>query len=322
MDFIKFKEIYENIVVKSNNQVESKCKVSVCIQTYNHVYYIKECLESILSQKTNFDFEILLGEDNSSDGTRELCIDYAKRFPNKIRLFLHHRENNISIGGQPTGRFNFMYNLYSAKGKYIALCEGDDYWTDSLKLQKQVDFLEGNLEYSGIGTNSHFLDQETGAINLFKNSSKNKTLSIDDFIGSRHFHTASLMYRNEFDYNSNFTKVLSADRLLYLLLSLKGNIFYLNEAACVYRKNNGGISRKVTSSEMIKDTAFFGALKNNLTREQFVKLKKFIYKSILEYSISIRIKHYFYVAILFLLINDFNYSSRRIIKKSSKKISL
>src|SRR5690606_4409195 len=111
--------------------------VSVCVQTYQHAPYIRECLDSILMQKTDFPFEILLGEDESSDGTREICIEYAEKFPDKIKLFLHRRENNIQIFGYPTGRFNFLTNLYSSNGKYIAICEGDDYWTDSDKLQKQ-----------------------------------------------------------------------------------------------------------------------------------------------------------------------------------------
>jgi len=139
MDFIGFKNKYEvKKVVENNNSAPTKPIISVCVQTYNHSNYIRHCLNSILEQQTNFDFEILLGEDASTDGTREICIEYAEQYPDKIRLFLHHRENNIKIGDQPTGRFNFLYNLFSAKGKYIALCEGDDYWTDPFKLQKKV----------------------------------------------------------------------------------------------------------------------------------------------------------------------------------------
>ena len=85
-------------------------------------------------------FEILVGEDASSDGTRDVCIAYAKKYPKKIKLFLHSRENNIRVYGKPTAKFNSAYNSYNAKGKYIAICEGDDFWTDPLKLQKQVDF--------------------------------------------------------------------------------------------------------------------------------------------------------------------------------------
>jgi glycosyltransferase involved in cell wall biosynthesis len=118
--------------------------VSVCIQTYNHEKYIAQCLENVLNQKANFLWEIILGEDESSDSTREICIDYSRRFPDKIKLFLHSRSNVIYVNGNATGRNNLIQNLTNAKGKYIALCEGDDYWTDQYKLQKQVDFLEAN----------------------------------------------------------------------------------------------------------------------------------------------------------------------------------
>ncbi len=127
--------------------------VSVCVQTYQHKGYIKQCLDGILMQQTNFPYEIILGEDESTDGTREICIEYAEKYPDKIKLFLRCRKDVIYINGNATGRFNFMENLKACKGKYTALCEGDDYWTDPLKLQKQVDFLEANPEYSLIFTN-------------------------------------------------------------------------------------------------------------------------------------------------------------------------
>lgn len=147
MTFEEFKVKFEKVPVGVfPNQVPGDPVVSVCVQTYQHINYIKECLDGILVQQTDFPFEILLGEDNSSDGTREICIEYAQKYPDKIRLFLHHRENNIKINGRYTGRFNFLYNLYNSRGEYIAICEGDDYWTDPLKLQKQVDEMENNLD--------------------------------------------------------------------------------------------------------------------------------------------------------------------------------
>jgi len=147
MNFEEFKEKYQKVPVDLfPNVVTVNPFVSVCVQTYQHVAYIKDCLEGILMQQTNFPFEILLGEDQSTDRTREICTEYAKKYPDKIRLFLHHRENNIKIKGRPTGRFNFLYNLFCARGKYIAMCEGDDYWTDPLKLQKQVDNMETNSD--------------------------------------------------------------------------------------------------------------------------------------------------------------------------------
>src|SRR5699024_5534697 len=117
MNFEEFKTKYEHKPVEEYpNAVTNKPVVSVCVQTYNHAPYIKECLDGILMQKTDFPIEVLLGEDASTDGTREICLEYAQKYPEKIRLFLHHRENNIKINGNPTGRFNSLYNLYSAQG--------------------------------------------------------------------------------------------------------------------------------------------------------------------------------------------------------------
>ena len=122
--------------------------VSVCCITYQHVHYIKGALDGFLMQKTDFPFEICLGEDESDDGTREICQEYAKKYPDKIRLFLRRREDVIYINGCATGRYNIIETLKECKGKYIAHCDGDDYWTDPYKLQKQVDFMEKNNDFS------------------------------------------------------------------------------------------------------------------------------------------------------------------------------
>ena len=111
-------------------------KVSVFMITYNHEKYIAEALDSILMQKTDFDFDIVIGEDCS---TRRIVLEYSRKYPDKIKLLLH----NVNVGFIS----NLMYVLEACTGKYVAMCEGDDYWTDPFKLQKQVDFLEANKEY-------------------------------------------------------------------------------------------------------------------------------------------------------------------------------
>lgn len=122
--------------------------LSVILITYNHISYIEKSILGILSQRTTFPFEIIIGDDDSSDGTREICKQFARQHPDKIRLVQHHRANNIKIMGKPCGIYQIAYNLLAARGKYLAICSGDDYWTDPMKLQKQVDFLEKNPEYS------------------------------------------------------------------------------------------------------------------------------------------------------------------------------
>lgn len=133
---------------KSVNQI--KPIVSVCVLTYNHEKYIGDCLDSILKQKTNFPYEIIIGEDNSEDATRQICIEYAERYPDKIRLFLRTPDQKFVYKNTRTFHFNFIANLLVARGNFIATCDGDDYWIDSQKLQYQVDFLRSNLAFSGI----------------------------------------------------------------------------------------------------------------------------------------------------------------------------
>src|SRR5690606_24868156 len=118
----------------------TKPLVSICCITYNHVKYIRQCLDGFLIQKTNFSYEIIVHDDASTDGTAEIIKEYVKRFPN-IFIPICQTENQHSKGIRGVfAKFVFP----KSNGKYIAMCEGDDYWTDPLKLQKQVDILESD----------------------------------------------------------------------------------------------------------------------------------------------------------------------------------
>lgn len=228
-----------------------KPTVSVCIQTYNHQPYIKECLDSILMQQTTFPFEIILGEDESCDGTREICKTYADKHPEQIKLFLRCRKDVIYINGNATGRFNMIENLKACKGKYIALCEGDDYWTDPLKLQKQVDLLEANPElvachhWQKIAVSrgdsfeeieapkkGHgYFPFETGVKSIFENKMRVKARTV--------------MFRNVFkpsEITLNFPKAAFGDVPLSFVLGKYGKFGFLDEDMAVYRQTNEGIS--------------------------------------------------------------------------------
>ena len=219
--------------------------VSVVIVTYQHAKFIMQCLDSILMQKTDFAFEIILGDDESTDGTREICIDYANRYPDIIRLFLRSKEDRIFINGAPTGRFNFMEGLKDANGKYIALCEGDDYWTDPYKLQKQVNFLENNRDYSGC---FHFTQQinEDGRLDKIYGKHGNMVdFGIKDtFSITTLFHTSSFMFlRSALQFPEWYTIVTSADMALFSIVTEKGKLKCLPEIMSVYRKHEGGITK-------------------------------------------------------------------------------
>ena len=248
MDFTSFISKYQKVPVEVYpSQAFENPIVSVCVQTYQHSKFIRECLDGILNQVTDFPIEVLLGEDESTDGTREICIDYANKFPEKIRLFLHSRKNNIEIEGTPTGRFNVLYNLLSAKGKYIALCEGDDYWIDPYKLQKQVDFLAANEDYSICFHRVYELNEGKGYLLSNLNSSETQEdYTIQDLAKGNFLHTPSVIYRNGLIkiYPEWFEKIAVGDYVMHMLYAQYGKIKYLPEAMAVYRLNSGVWSNK------------------------------------------------------------------------------
>ncbi len=218
--------------------------ISVVVTTYNHKTYIEECLNSILEQQTTYSFEIILGEDDSKDGTREICMAYAKRFPDKIKLFLRSRKDAIIINGKPTGRYNFTENIKAAKGRYIALCEGDDYWTDPKKLQKQVDFLEANKNYAGCFHNvmySHY-SKPKDTYN-WRTYNRSDFYQIDTITTRALFHTSSYVFRNDdFQFPDWFFQIVSGDMALLAIISKKGDLKLLDGSMSVYRKHEGGIT--------------------------------------------------------------------------------
>ncbi len=214
--------------------------VSVCVQTYQHEAYIGECIEGILKQKTDFPIEIIIGEDASSDGTREVCQSYAAQHPDLIRLFLRKREDVIHIAGRPTGRYNFMENLKAAKGKYIAICEGDDFWTDPEKLQKQVDYMESNPQCSYCYHHWRSYDQTEGKIvgKLFKSD-----------------RTLTVLFRNNFGkLPDQFREVYNSDNFLKFILSTKGYTHFIDGVKpAIYRMHSGGMWSKVDSEFKLKN---------------------------------------------------------------------
>src|SRR4051812_6882395 len=123
-------------------------KVSVSLITYNHAPFIAQCIESVLAQRTTFPFELLIGEDDSSDGTREIVRRYAEAHPEQIRAFFHQPDRRNPPRRPVPGMPNSVNNLRSARGEYIVMLDGDDYLSDVEKLQRQADFLDANPQCS------------------------------------------------------------------------------------------------------------------------------------------------------------------------------
>lgn len=141
----------------------SKPLVSICITTYQHAEYIEQCIQGALAQRCDHPYEILLGDDDSVDGTREICMRYAEQHPDKIRLFLHDKSSNYLIAGGRTGKNNFVHNLKNARGEYLAFCDGDDYWTSPDKIRLQVQSLEQHTDSAICFHKVSTIDENSGA---------------------------------------------------------------------------------------------------------------------------------------------------------------
>lgn len=236
-----------------NNQI---C-VSVIILTFNHLRFLPTCLESILSQQTTFLYEIIIGEDESNDGTRELCQEYSNSYPDRINLFLRERKDVKYLFGKPIGMHNFQNTLSVVKGKYIAICEGDDYWTDPLKLQKQVDFLEAHPTYAGSFHDVHTVDGKSELISSNYYPPEQNTYDQKDCLTSLRskYATCSLLFKREVIEAEwpNWFKERSCDEFLDLMITQKGLLAYLPESMAAYRIHDGGIWQGTSKLWQFKD---------------------------------------------------------------------
>lgn len=206
--------------------------LSVCLITYNHVKYIKEAIEGVLMQKVNFTWELIIADDCSTDGTREIVLEFKQKYPEFIKLIFQKK----NVGPAK----NWLDLITYPKSDYIAYIEGDDYWTDSNKLQKQVDFMEANMKYSFCFHNAERFNCKTGLtkpfnLNLKPGAYTTKDLLLKNWI----VPSASLLFRNNCLPNPIpewFKTTNNGDLALELVLSIKGNLFYFNEEWSVYRQ--------------------------------------------------------------------------------------
>jgi len=210
---------------------------SVCMITYNHEKYISQSIESILMQKTTFPYELVIGEDFSQDNTRKICLDYKKRFPETISLRLSKRNLGPVI--------NFFENLKSCLGKYIAFCEGDDYWIDPYKLQKQIDFLEKNKDFSLCFHNTLIFNESRKFSPKYFCPTFNEDIFFTENVINNYFiHTSSMVCRKTAvtELPSWVYEIYNGDWGLQMIVSTKGKIKYLDEVMSIYRKNDGALS--------------------------------------------------------------------------------
>lgn len=224
--------------------MSNKPLVSICMIAYNHEPFISQAIEGVLAQKTNFSIELVIGEDNSSDGTKEICLEYQQKYPEILRVL--PRAKNLGM------MLNFIDALENCSGKYIALCEGDDYWTDPLKLQKQIDFLEANPNFAVCFHRAKVKYEGDDAKFYYTNLNQKEVTTFEDLAADSFILTHTCVFRNNLqtDLPAWFMESPVGDYPLHLLNAQRGKIKFFPEAMGVYRVHQGGIWSSLSVSKM------------------------------------------------------------------------
>lgn len=213
--------------------------LSVRCTTFNHAKYIRQALDSFLEQKTDFPFEIVVHDDASTDDTQAILREYQQKHPEKIRLILQ-TENQYSQGRGPS---QFLHP--QLRGKYVAFCEGDDYWTDPEKLQRQVDFLEAHPDYSLCAHQAIRVNEQGDFVRPYCEDPNKEDYDMDFqavLHGLSRFPTASMVFRTRFfkDFQELFTRIPGMDYANKLLLAGTGKVRILARSMSAYRMASQG----------------------------------------------------------------------------------
>jgi glycosyltransferase involved in cell wall biosynthesis len=208
--------------------------LAVCLITYNHKKFIKQAIDSILTQETNFEWYLLIADDGSTDGTREILIQYQKENPDKIFLIL--QEKNIGPAK------NWIDLVTKPQTKYIAYTEGDDYWTNNKKLQKQVDILEQKKDIAICFHKSNIVNETNlKEFNVEINYDSYPTVTtLLDLCANNYIHSGTVVYRNAINgiLPTWFANAYPGDWPCHILHALTGDIYFINEPLCIYRIHN------------------------------------------------------------------------------------
>ncbi len=292
-------------------EIQNSPLVTIICTTYNHELYIGQCIEGFLIQKTNFHFEVIVHDDASTDRTVEIVKSYELKHPSLFQN-IYQKENQFS-----KKEINIWTDIMfpKAKGRYIALCEGDDYWTDPLKLQKQVDLLEKFSKYSACIHSSIEINIENefsldSNKSICRNVEKYEYTINDIIVIGRAAETSSIVFRSEkLKSNQEFVAKLINERLmgdlgLFLILATESTIISINESMSVYRKSFVSITRNLDfRNNFIQEYIDILRSYNELTdfRNDFaIKMRILkLYKEIVKFS-SKRSKRLYYL-VMFLI---------------------
>lgn len=217
--------------------------LSICLITYNHEKFIRQAIKGFLMQEVNFDVEIVVHDDASKDQTQAILNEYKKAYPHLFKVLLQTENQRSKFGGGVQPRFNYP----RAQGKYIALCDGDDYWVDPLKLQKQVDFLEANSDYIMCFTNVNHVDEHGSLLKKQKlNYQKDTFLHLDMPILAP---TLTRVFRNRYLAELDVNNISGGDNYLLTYQSKFGKVKFLNQVTAHYRVHLDGVYSRLNKNE-------------------------------------------------------------------------
>jgi glycosyltransferase involved in cell wall biosynthesis len=263
--------------------------VSICITTYKHEKYIKQCLESVLAQEFSGEFEIIVCNDNSPDNTEMIINEIIASHPkgSKVKYF----KNVPNLGYVK----NTLFSFSKTSGKYIAILDGDDYWIDASKLQKQFDFLEKKPEFSGVGTDSMVIYEDSSIPSHSFSNHSGQELTKESLTDLKICQTSTFFFRKNILRDDFPTEIISADRCLYLLAGCFGKIKILPKQMSTYRQFAASISKNVTYDVMKKDFGIISFIKKYSTEYSTFKLNTYFYYTLMTYS-NVITKFNFYKA--------------------------
>ena len=263
-----------------------KIKVSVYCAAYNHEKYIAKTLEGFVSQKTDFDFEVIVHDDASTDETAKVISEYAEKYPDIIKP-IYQTENQYSK------KVKIFYEFFMKKmsGQYIAFCEGDDFWCDENKLQMQADFLDANHECIMVSHNTERISVDGERIDDMVRDMSDGYLSAEDLIAkgkARNPHFSSLMLRAELarEIKPDFFSLTTGDNAWRMFALTRGKLYYINRIMSCYRVGTPGS----WNSRMKSDPEKYSAYVEGVVRffEEYDKYTEGAYHEVISEEINKR----------------------------------
>ncbi|MFZ4771620.1 MAG: glycosyltransferase [Ferruginibacter sp.] len=220
--------------------------VSVLMIAYNQEKYIAEAITSVLMQETDFPFELIISDDASTDNTKKIISDIIKNHPKGGLIGFYDHVSNLGM------KANFTFTIEQCRGKYIAICEGDDYWTDPAKLQRQVDFLETNNDYA-LCFHQTITLYEDGTELMYNNFTEDTRFEFLDLVQRPFISTVSSLFKNPNPLPAWFADIAS-DWPLFLHIASQGKLYYMKDCMAVYRRHSEGVWSSLSNDEKYNNT--------------------------------------------------------------------